>query len=160
MGLTKPCTPRDEDLVKQASLFCQAAHQAVGQKRKYTGEPYWHHPFEVAVTREESEPMNKEQIAQDALGISWYDTESMARRVAEHAASEINKLTQEIANLEANILRLESDLEEPAHMQADAYRQAVDKIHPYVEAGKLPSSLYGALGVLLGAFDRLEGLEK
>lgn len=28
--------------------MCIAAHESIGQKRKYTGEPYWHHPFRVA----------------------------------------------------------------------------------------------------------------
>lgn len=34
--------------VNQARAFCIAAHSAVGQKRKYTGEPYWTHPVQVA----------------------------------------------------------------------------------------------------------------
>jgi (p)ppGpp synthase/HD superfamily hydrolase len=33
---------------ERAKAFCIAAHCAVGQKRKYTGEDYYHHPFEVA----------------------------------------------------------------------------------------------------------------
>lgn len=33
---------------KRALAFCIAAHSAVGQKRKYTGEPYAVHPIEVA----------------------------------------------------------------------------------------------------------------
>jgi guanosine-3',5'-bis(diphosphate) 3'-pyrophosphohydrolase len=32
----------------RAALFSIAAHEAVGQIRKYTGEQYWHHPREVA----------------------------------------------------------------------------------------------------------------
>lgn len=32
----------------RAVSFCIAAHCAVGQKRKYTGEDYHHHPLEVA----------------------------------------------------------------------------------------------------------------
>lgn len=35
-------------LVERAELFAIAAHSAVGQTRKYTGEPYWHHPRAVA----------------------------------------------------------------------------------------------------------------
>ena len=31
-----------------AAAFCVAAHQAVEQKRKYNGEPYYTHPFAVA----------------------------------------------------------------------------------------------------------------
>jgi hypothetical protein len=40
-------TSNDIDLAR-AKAFCVAAHSAVGQTRKYTGEPYWHHPLEVA----------------------------------------------------------------------------------------------------------------
>jgi (p)ppGpp synthase/HD superfamily hydrolase len=36
------------DLVHKAQVFAIAAHSAVGQKRKYTGEPYFVHPAEVA----------------------------------------------------------------------------------------------------------------
>lgn len=34
--------------LQRAVSFCMAAHCAVGQKRKYTGEDYYHHPLEVA----------------------------------------------------------------------------------------------------------------
>ena len=33
--------------VDRARLFAIAAHEAVGQKRKYTNEPYWKHPERV-----------------------------------------------------------------------------------------------------------------
>lgn len=36
------------DIVKKAQVYAMAAHAAVGQKRKYTGEPYIVHPGEVA----------------------------------------------------------------------------------------------------------------
>lgn len=36
------------DLTSRAYLFACAAHAAVGQKRKYTGRDYIHHPMEVA----------------------------------------------------------------------------------------------------------------
>ena len=36
------------DIVSKAMVFATAAHAAVGQKRKYTGEPYIVHPIEVA----------------------------------------------------------------------------------------------------------------
>ena len=38
----------DMDVVHKAQVFAIAAHAAVGQKRKYTGEPYIVHPAEVA----------------------------------------------------------------------------------------------------------------
>ncbi len=36
------------DIVRKAQVYAAAAHAAVGQKRKYTGEPYIVHPAEVA----------------------------------------------------------------------------------------------------------------
>lgn len=40
-------TSKMSEKVMAAKLFCQQAHDAIKQVRKYTGEPYWHHPFEV-----------------------------------------------------------------------------------------------------------------
>ena len=36
------------DMLDKAICFCRAAHCAIGQKRKYTGEDYYHHPEDVA----------------------------------------------------------------------------------------------------------------
>jgi len=33
---------------EKARIFAIAAHSAIGQVRKYTGQPYWIHPLEVA----------------------------------------------------------------------------------------------------------------
>ena len=38
----------DIDVVRKAQVYAMAAHAAVGQKRKYTNEPYIVHPAEVA----------------------------------------------------------------------------------------------------------------
>lgn len=35
-------------MIEKARIFATAAHHAVGQVRKYTGEPYINHPAEVA----------------------------------------------------------------------------------------------------------------
>ena len=40
--------PQGSELVWHARTFAIAAHEAVGQRRKYTGEPYWRHPEHVA----------------------------------------------------------------------------------------------------------------
>lgn len=37
-------------LIEQAALVSRMAHKAARQKRKYTNEPYWHHPAAVAST--------------------------------------------------------------------------------------------------------------
>lgn len=36
------------NLVEKAKLVAITAHDAIGQKRKFTGGPYWHHPCTVA----------------------------------------------------------------------------------------------------------------
>lgn len=36
------------ELTEKARIFCIAAHEAVQHKRKYTGEPYFTHPYAVA----------------------------------------------------------------------------------------------------------------
>lgn len=36
------------NLVEKATLVAITAHEAVGQKRKFSGTPYWHHPCAVA----------------------------------------------------------------------------------------------------------------
>lgn len=43
-----PFDTRKSPLIEGAIAFCIAAHCAIGQKRKYTGEDYYHHPLEVA----------------------------------------------------------------------------------------------------------------
>ncbi|MFW3613461.1 HD domain-containing protein [Billgrantia antri] len=52
-----------DDMIERAALFCRAAHQAVGQQRKYTGEPYWHHPVAVAERVSAVEAATVEMIA-------------------------------------------------------------------------------------------------
>lgn len=37
-------------LTEKAAIYARAAHDAVGQVRKYTGEPYWKHTERVAET--------------------------------------------------------------------------------------------------------------
>lgn len=39
---------KHDDLIQQARIFATAAHAAIGQKRKYTEEPYFYHAAEVA----------------------------------------------------------------------------------------------------------------
>lgn len=51
------------DFIERAALFSRAAHQAVGQVRKYTGEPYWHHPAAVAAMAQEVKGTTEEMVA-------------------------------------------------------------------------------------------------
>lgn len=46
----------------RAEAFCIAAHSAIGQTRKYTGEPYWTHPLAVAALIQEHIPDAPEEV--------------------------------------------------------------------------------------------------
>ena len=50
-------------LVYKAQLFAMAAHGAIGQKRKYTGEPYIVHPAEVVQILETAGAFNPSMLA-------------------------------------------------------------------------------------------------
>ena len=54
------------DIVRKAQVYAMAAHAAVGQKRKYTGEPYIVHPAEVA-----SIVANVEGATYDMIAAAW-----------------------------------------------------------------------------------------
>lgn len=59
------------NIVDRAFIFARAAHTAVGQKRKYTGEDYFNHPVEVVEilgwVKYIPESMNFEEIVAAAL---------------------------------------------------------------------------------------------
>lgn len=56
--------PREFTIVDMARAFCIAAHAGVGQKRKYTGEDYHHHPEEaLQILMTYCEPCHAQQAA-------------------------------------------------------------------------------------------------
>lgn len=55
------------DIVVMARSFCIAAHAAVGQVRKYTGEPYSTHPMEVVLIIVEHVPDYTDEMICAAL---------------------------------------------------------------------------------------------
>ena len=75
-------------IYNDAKYFAIAAHSAIGQKRKYTGEPYWHHPERVVeiVSSVEHTP---EMIAAAWLHDVVEDTEVSIEEIVEHFGSEI-----------------------------------------------------------------------
>ena len=52
-------------LIERARVFCIAAHEAVGQRRKYSDKPYWHHPEHVVglLQKFSTQPVSEEMIA-------------------------------------------------------------------------------------------------
>lgn len=51
------------NIVEKAYIFAAAAHAAIGQKRKYTGEDYINHPLEVCDILEDAKYVNDEMRA-------------------------------------------------------------------------------------------------
>ena len=67
------------ELIIKAKAFCYAAHNAVGQKRKYSDEPYWTHPYRVSEIVS-SKGFNSEVVAVGSSGnfkrnIIWVNLE-------------------------------------------------------------------------------------
>ena len=63
----------DMSVVHKAQVYAMAAHAAVGQKRKYTGEPYIVHPYEV-MTIVKSVPHTEDMLAAALLHDCVEDT--------------------------------------------------------------------------------------
>jgi (p)ppGpp synthase/HD superfamily hydrolase len=63
------------NLVEKARVFATAAHCAVGQKRKYTGEDYIVHPEEVASLVKSTRGATDEMIAASWLHDTLEDTQ-------------------------------------------------------------------------------------
>jgi (p)ppGpp synthase/HD superfamily hydrolase len=63
------------DIVEKARIFATAAHAAVGQKRKYTGEDYIVHPIEVMELVKSTRGATDEMLAASLLHDTLEDTE-------------------------------------------------------------------------------------
>lgn len=78
-------------LVERAYVFAKAAHEAVGQVRKYTGEPYIVHPVEVAgIVR--SVQHTEEMLAAALLHDTVEDTEATAADIEREFGPEVAAL--------------------------------------------------------------------
>lgn len=65
----------DSTLVRTAHAFAAGAHLGIDQQRKYTGEPYIHHPCRVAVLVAQAEGATSEMVAAAYLHDTVEDTE-------------------------------------------------------------------------------------
>lgn len=84
--------------VERAAAFCVGAHCAVGQKRKYTGEDYWHHPVEVMVILSEvvpgaSEAMRVAALLHDVVEDTDVTLETVRDLFGETVAAYVEQLT-------------------------------------------------------------------
>ncbi|EPC03233.1 phosphohydrolase [Litchfieldella anticariensis FP35 = DSM 16096] len=87
-----------DDITERAALFSRAAHQAVGQRRKYTGEPYWRHPMAVAEIVSTVETATAEMIAAALLHDVLEDTGVTAMDIEECFGQRVAILVQELTD--------------------------------------------------------------
>ncbi len=86
------------DITERAALFSRAAHQAVGQRRKYTGEPYWRHPVAVAEIVSAVETVTPEMIAAALLHDVLEDTGVTPMDLKECFGQRVAILVQELTD--------------------------------------------------------------
>ncbi|MCE9684010.1 HD domain-containing protein [Halomonas alkalisoli] len=87
-----------DDITERAALFSRAAHQAIGQRRKYSGEPYWHHPVAVAKTVSAVETATPEMIAAALLHDVLEDTGVTPTDIEECFGGRVATLVQELTD--------------------------------------------------------------
>ncbi|MGR4069811.1 HD domain-containing protein [Billgrantia sp. C5P2] len=87
-----------DDIAERAALFSRAAHQAVGQRRKYSGEPYWHHPAAVAEMVSAVETATPEMIAAALLHDVLEDTGVTPMDIEECFGERVAILVQELTD--------------------------------------------------------------
>lgn len=108
---------REFTIVDMARAFNVAAHTAINQKRKYTGEDYYHHPEEVLqILLTYTDPTKEEQAA--ALLHDVIEDTSVVR---EHIARVFGQV---VANLVVEV----SDVSKP-HDGNRKVRKALDRAH-------------------------------
>ena len=107
------------DIVERALIFATAAHAAVKQVRKYTGEPYINHPVEVCeiLTLYAVNPVSEEQRAAALLHDVVEDTGVTIELVAEQFGPKVAEL---VAGL--------TDVSKPEDGNRKV-RKAIDRAH-------------------------------
>lgn len=107
------------DMLDKAICFCRAAHCAVGQKRKYTGEDYYHHPEDVAtILAEALGPKASHEILSAALMHDACEDTSITLEFIE------NNLSKEVAIL----VEMLTDISKPEDGNR-AERKEIDRKH-------------------------------
>ncbi|HFT1162233.1 GTP pyrophosphokinase [Klebsiella pneumoniae] len=123
------------NIVEKAQMFAAGAHAGVGQKRKYTGEDYIHHPVAVAdIVRNNGG--SDEMIAAALLHDTIEDTQVtfghifslFGERVAEMVDALSNKAKKEDGNRETRFFINVKALRERLDMQSRVIKLA-DLIH-------------------------------
>lgn len=104
------------NLVERARVFATAAHAAVGQVRKYTGEAYINHPAEVVAILETIQPSD------EMLAAAWLHD------VVEDTGVPLCLIRQEFGHDVAYMVSGLTDISTP-EMGNRAARKALDRAH-------------------------------
>ena len=107
---------KQQTLVERARAFATAAHAAVGQRRKYTDEPYITHP-EAVVAILKTVPHTPEMLA-----AAWLHD------VVEDAGVEIGKIRDEFGDATATLIAWVTNVSKPSDGDRAA-RVAIDRAH-------------------------------
>lgn len=110
--------------VQKADAFAEAAHAAVGQKRKYTNEDYIVHPREVAQIVA-SVPHTREMLMASLLHDVVEDTNVTIEQIREEFGDVVADLVSDLTDVSKpedgnRAIRKAKDLEHTANASADA----------------------------------------
>jgi (p)ppGpp synthase/HD superfamily hydrolase len=118
------------NITNRAREFAIAAHEAVGQTRKYSGEPYWHHPQRVAEMIADFPASTEEMIAaawlHDVVEDTGVSLEVIRERFGETVALYVGELTNVPADAgnRATRFKLNTDKLAAASSQAQTIKLA------------------------------------
>ena len=104
------------ELVQQAFAFAKAAHEAVGQVRKYTGEPYIVHPVEVA------------DIVQTVAHTEAMLAAALLHDTVEDTDATMDEIRQLFGHEVADLVEMLTDVSVPTDGHR-AVRKAIDRGH-------------------------------
>ncbi|CCV12978.1 HD domain-containing protein [Mesorhizobium sp. STM 4661] len=85
-------------IVSQASYFTAGAHAAVGQKRKYCGEDYIHHPARVVALVRSVTHNQTNMCAAAWLHDTVEDTKVTLEQIAFHFGEEVAALVEQLTD--------------------------------------------------------------
>ena len=103
-------------LVDKARTFAKVAHAAVGQVRKYTGEPYIEHPIAVA------------RIVRDFRGTESMICAALLHDVVEDTGVTLDLIRAEFGDYIASLVSDLTDVSKPEDGNR-AVRKAIDRDH-------------------------------
>jgi len=88
-------------LIERARVFCIAAHEAVGQRRKYSDEPYWHHPLQVMelLKKHATQPVTEEMLAAAALHDVCEDTHVSLETIRDIFGNTVYHLVENLTDI-------------------------------------------------------------